>query len=213
MDRTKIKICGITNKIEIDFLNQCLPDYAGFVFAKSRRQVTPEQASELGSRLSFAIRKAGVFVDEDAEQVAAVAGKAGLDVVQLHGNENKAYIERLRPLLRADMEIWKALRIDENHMPLPEVLDQMDIDRLLLDTYVPGSKGGTGKCFDWSLAARLGGRLPIVLAGGLNPENVGKAIQQVSPYAVDTSSGVESEGMKSEQKLHAFMEAARGGKG
>jgi phosphoribosylanthranilate isomerase len=209
---TKVKICGITNSIEIGFLNKYMPEYAGFVFAKSRRQVTPEQALELGAGLSSDIRKVGVFVDHEVRLAAGIAKQADLDVLQLHGDEDKAYIDELRSLVKPGVEIWKALRIDALHMPEQGKLSQLDVDRLLADTYVKGSSGGTGKCFDWGLVEKLGSMLPVVLAGGLNPENVKQAVMQASPYAVDTSSGVESEGIKDEQKLRAFIEAVRGGR-
>ena len=209
---TRIKICGITNRKEIGFLNKYLPEYVGFVFAKSRRQVSTEQAVELVTGLALIIKRAGIFVDDDVEQVATIAERAGLDAVQLHGNENGQYTRVLRSLLKPGTEIWKAIRMDAEHLPDHELLSSMDTDRLLLDTYVEGSNGGAGKCFDWSLAAGLDTVLPIVLAGGLNPDNVKQAIDQISPYAVDTSSGVESEGIKDEQKLKAFIEAVRGGK-
>lgn len=209
---TKVKICGITNRIEIGILNKYMPDYAGFVFAKSRRQVTPEQASELGAGLSGSIRKVGVFVDHEVKLAASIAEQAGLDALQLHGDEGKSYIDGLRSLLKPGVEIWKALRIDALHMPEPGILSRLDADRILADTYVAGASGGTGKCFDWGLVEKLGCELPIIVAGGLNPGNVRQALKQASPYAVDTSSGVETEGIKDEQKLRAFIEAVRGGR-
>lgn len=208
---TKVKICGITNKKEIGFLNRYLPGYAGFVFAKSRRQVTAEEASELGKFLDPRIRKVGVFVDHDIGMTLETADKAGLDAIQLHGSENADYIRALRLLLKPGTEIWKAVRIDAGHMPVPGSLEQLDADRILLDTYIAGTSGGTGKIFDWSLVGKLGTVLPVILAGGLNPDNVERAITQVRPYAVDTSSGVETEGTKDERKLKAFMDKVRGG--
>lgn len=209
---TKVKICGITNSREISFLNRYTPDYAGFVFAKSRRQVTPEQASELGAGLSSGIRKVGVFVNHAVRLAAEIAEHAKLDVVQLHGEEDKSYIDVLRSQLKPGVEIWRAVRINADHMPETGMLGQLDIDRLLLDTYVEGTNGGTGICFDWGAVAMLGIKLPVVLAGGLNPDNVRQAVKQASPYAVDVSSGVESEGIKDEQKLRAFIKAVRGGR-
>lgn len=211
LNMTKVKICGITNRIEVGCLNQYKPDYAGFVFAKSRRQVTPEQAAELGFGLAPVIKRVGVFVDHEVQMVANIAQKAGLDVVQLHGDENGGYIEVLRALLMPGTEIWKGFRLDAVHMPQPDLLFSMDIDRLLLDTYVEGNQGGTGKCFDWRLVSQLDTALPIVLAGGLNQGNVRDAIEQASPFAVDISSGVESEGIKDERKLKAFIDVVRGG--
>jgi len=207
---TKVKICGITNKLETGFLNKYLPDYAGFVFAESRRRVTPEKAAELGAELAPTIKKVGVFLDHDVKLAADIAGSVGLDAVQLHGNEDREYIELLHSMLKQDIEIWKALKIEVEHFPDTGLMHHKDVDRLLLDTFVPGIHGGTGKYFDWRLVSKLDSSLPVILAGGLNPYNVRQAILQTFPYAVDISSGVESEGMKDEQKVKAFIEAVRG---
>lgn len=209
---TKVKICGITNLKEISLLNKYLPDYAGFVFVKSRRQVTPEQAAELGAGLAPTIKKVGVFVDYEVELVADAAMRAGLDAVQLHGSENGRYIEVLRSLLKPGIEIWKALRVNDDHMPEPGMVNSMDVDRLLLDTYINDAYGGTGKCFEWGLVTKMSIDVPIVLAGGLNPGNVRQAMEQAKPFAVDISSGVESEGFKDEHKMQAFIDTVRGGK-
>lgn len=209
---TKVKICGITNLKEISFLNKYLPEYTGFVFAKSRRQVTPEQAAELGAGLSPVIKRVGVFVDHEAELVADITEQAGLDAVQLHGGESSRYIEVLRSLLKPGIEIWKAIRVDNDHIPDPVMIGSMGVDRLLLDTYVNDAYGGTGKCFDWRLVSKICLDLPIILAGGLRPDNVRQAMEQAMPFAVDTSSGVESEGLKDDNKILTFIEAVRGGK-
>jgi len=216
---TKIKICGITHSIEIEYLNRYLPDYAGFVFAKSRRMVTAEKAAALSACLAQGIKKVGVFVDMEPAGAAAVAARVGLDVLQLHGSEDEEYIRTLRPLLRLGTEIWKAVRVASHHaidplaasvtMPDSGLAPTAKADKLLLDSYMPGIPGGTGKTFDWTLASRFGSALPIILAGGLNPDNVKQAIEQVKPFAVDTSSGVEGEGIKDEYKLKAFIEAVR----
>lgn len=206
---TQIKICGITSKIEAIFLNKYLPDYIGFVFTKSKRQITPEQAVALSSELSPFIKRVGVFVDTEPEYAAEIAGRVTLDALQLHGSEDGDYIKKLRSRLKPGVEIWKAIRLDAEHMPDSYWLSSLAIDRLLLDTYLAGNPGGTGRSFDWSLASRIGTTLPIVLAGGLGPGNVKQAMGAVSPYAVDTSSGVEGNGIKEEEKVKAFIEAVR----
>lgn len=240
---TKVKICGITCKTEIEFINKYLPDYIGFVFAKSKREVTPQKAADLAAGLSPDIRKVGVFVDMEPEQAAGIASAVGLDALQLHGSEDAAYIKALRRLLRPGTEIWKAvkmgapapgitvdgadsrLHVDSAVIQGPEnngtkqsydSLIAYGADRLILDTYAANSSGGTGRTFDWSLAQQLKERirLPIILAGGLHPENVLQAIEQVSPFAVDTSSGVEGDGLggagvKDEVKVREFIEAVR----
>lgn len=212
----KVKICGITAKSEIEFLNRFLPDYVGFVFAEGRHKVTPEFAMGLAPDISPAIKKTGVFVDMGPGQVAAIAEITGLDTVQLHGSEDGDYIRTLRLMLRPGTEIWKALRIGSRKTGGRGIFDLVKLaslcaDRLLLDTFVPGCPGSTGRTFDWSLAVQLKRLtdLPIILAGGLCPGNVRQAAATVSPYAVDVSSGVESGGVKDEHKVKAFIEAAR----
>ncbi len=204
---TKIKICGITQSAEIEYLNKYIPDYAGFVFANSKRRVAAEKAAFLSANLAQEIKKVGVFVDMEPADAAIIAAQVGLDVLQLHGSEDEEYIKTLRPLLRRGTEIWKAVRVssDLENYGFPAA----QTDRILLDSYVPGSPGGTGKTFDWTLASRFDSALPVVLAGGLNADNVRQAIEQVRPFAVDTSSGVESDGIKNEFKLKAFIKAVR----
>lgn len=233
---TRVKICGITSKTEIEFINRYLPDYIGFIFAESKRRVTPEKAADLAAGLSPAIGKVGVFVDMEPEAVADIAALAGLDALQLHGSENARYIWELRRLLKPGTEIWKSIRMGGNEpgshlylhsttkpnynapasrnafLPEPERIIPSDADRLILDTYVADSSGGTGRTFDWGLAQQLRKQtlLPFILAGGLHPGNVRQAIDQVSPYAVDTSSGVEGDGIKDEEKVRNFIATVRG---
>jgi phosphoribosylanthranilate isomerase len=206
---TRIKICGITHPIEIEYLNRYLPDYAGFVFAESRRRVTAEKAAALSSNLSGHIKKAGVFVDMNPDNVAKIAEQVGLDVLQLHGSEDEEYIRSLRRMLKPGTEIWKAIRVSADFAASDFSIPLERIDRIVLDSYVPGCPGGSGKSFDWSLALHFGSPLPIVLAGGLNPDNVRQAINMVRPFAVDVSSGVEGDGIKDEYKLKAFINAVR----
>ena len=206
---TKIKICGITTSKEIEILNKYLPDYVGFVFTSFRRQVTPEQAACLAEGLCANINKVGVFVNSDLGYVAAAADMAGLDVLQLHGDEDPGYIKQLRSMVRPGTEIWKAFRVGPGHMPDKSHISSFGADKILFDTFSAGSHGGTGKCFDWSLVSGLDHGLPIVLAGGLSAGNVREAIAVLSPYAVDTSSGVEKNGEKSEQLVSEFINAAR----
>ncbi len=208
-ETTRIKICGITSIDEIYWLNHFCPDYAGFVFTESRRQVNPEFAAKLGKELALSIKRVGVFVDLEPVRAAKISEMTGLDVIQLHGREDSFYIDQLRSIIRPGIEIWKALRVDAVHMPDESVIRSMHMDRLLLDTYVDGVPGGTGRCFDWKLVSQMDIKLPIILAGGLHPGNVKDAIQQASPFAVDTSSGVESGGRKDKEKLQAFIEAIK----
>lgn len=204
----KIKICGLTRPEDITSVNRVLPEYAGFVFAPGRRRVTPEQVKQLSGKLHPAICRVGVFVNETPECVADIAAVCGLKVVQLHGDEPQEYLKELKNRLPAETIIWKALRIRDKASL--QMLDRYpEADAFLLDTYEEGVYGGSGKSFNWELAVEAAKSCRIILAGGITPENVQKAIYGVRPYAVDTSSGVEIAGVKDESRIRAFVCAAR----
>ena len=197
---TKIKLCGLSRPCDIEAANQLTPDFIGFVFAKkSRRYVAPEQAKALREALNPAIRAVGVFVREEPEIVAGLLNDGIIDLAQLHGGEDEAYIARLRAL--TDRPIIQAFRIEA-----PADLDRArasKADYILLDN----GAGGTGAAFDWSLLR--GFDRPYFLAGGLGPGNVAEAIAALHPYAVDVSSGIETDGHKDISKMQAFVAAAR----
>ncbi|MBK9139022.1 MAG: phosphoribosylanthranilate isomerase [Verrucomicrobia bacterium] len=203
---TRVKICGITRTEDAIEAVAAGADALGFMFFEgSKRFVTPEVAAAICRQLPPFVAKVGVFVDAPPETMRHVAHTCGLDAVQLHGAENPALCASLAPLT-----VIKAFRVaDEDSLaPLPD----FPVAAWLLDSYVPGELGGTGARFNWQLAvrARAWGR-PIILAGGLTPENVAEAVRQVKPYAVDVSSGVESApGKKDASRLRAFIAAAKG---
>jgi phosphoribosylanthranilate isomerase len=203
----KIKICGLKRVEDIEYANELLPDYVGFVFAKSRRQVTLCEASELIGLLDKSIKTVGVFKDEEIENVKYVAGYLKLDIIQLHGNEDGNYIKKL-----SDFKVWKAAGIDSEAVCLDESIKRMygyEAEGILLDSIVNGVKGGTGTSFSWDIINNLNSGKKIILAGGINPENIENAIKKVRPYAVDVSSGVEEDGIKSYEKMKKFIEKAR----
>ena len=204
---TRIKICGIICKDDIRILNKYLPDYAGFVFADSRRKITADTAQNLGNALNPLIKKVGVFVNMDMGQLAETAEKAELDVVQLHGDETQDYIDRLRIRLCGRTQIWKAVMISgESSL---NAMSEYNVDLFLTDTYVKGIQGGSGIRFDWSLLLGIKQRKNIVMAGGLAPDNVNEAIAAVRPYGVDVSSGVETDGKKDERLVGEFIKRVR----
>lgn len=205
---TKVKICGITCEEDIRHLNKYLPDYAGFVFAESRRRVGANTVAGLAARLDGSIGKVGVFVNIRLEDLVKTALICMLDVVQLHGDETPGYIELLRKELKPGIEIWKAVRVKEESSLAGA--EQYRADRFLLDAFVDGSYGGAGRRFDWNLAESAKKLGSIILAGGLNSENVNEAINMVQPFAVDVSSGVESDGIKNELKIRTFINRVRG---
>ena len=197
---TKIKICGLYREADIDYVNEAGPDYAGFIldFPRSHRNLTPEAAAALRRNLAPGIRAVGVFVDRPLETVAAAAETVGLDVIQLHGHEDDAYIAALRE--KTGLPVWKAFKI-RTAADL-KAAARSGADAVLLDNGY-----GTGEAFDWSLAE--GFARPFLLAGGLTPENIPAAVKAMRPALVDISSGVETNQIKDREKILAAVRAAR----
>lgn len=197
---TKIKLCGLMTKSDIETANRLMPDYIGFVFAKkSRRYVSPEQAAEFRSLLSEDIDAVGVFVNEDPETVAKLLEDGIIQIAQLHGSEDETYIQKLRNLTTCP--IIKAFRIDTESDVLAAC--KCSADHILLDS----GNGGTGTVFNWDLLTQID--RPYFLAGGLNPDNVATAVTSLSPYGVDVSSGIETDGAKDHHKMQVFVETVR----
>lgn len=196
---TKIKCCGLSRFCDIEAANRLMPEYIGFVFApKSRRYVSVEKARLLKQALSPAIKAVGVFVNETPQQIAALIDEGVIDIVQLHGNEDEAYIEKLRTF--TDAPIIRAFCIET--AADVEKAAQSTADAILLD-----SGAGSGKVFNWKLLTEI--KRPYFLAGGLSANNITKALQHLTPYAVDVSSGIETDGDKDQEKMAAFIAAVR----
>ena len=196
---TKIKLCGLSRRCDIEAANALMPDYVGFVFAEgSKRRVTPAQARALKNALSPRILAVGVFVDEAPATVAALLGGGVIDAAQLHGGEDAAYIRALRRM--TDRPIWQAFRVRTRADV--EQAGRSEADCILLD-----AGAGTGTAFDWGLLDRV--ERPYFLAGGLDTENVAGAIRLLRPFGVDVSSGIESGGGKDAEKMAAFVAAVR----
>ena len=197
---TKIKLCGLSRPCDIEWANALMPDYIGFVFArKSRRYVMPETAKELRGKLDPAIQAVGVFVNESPEVVAVLLNDGIIDIAQLHGGEDEDYIKALRKL--TERLLIQAFRVGG-----PADLERAyrsSADHILLDN----GAGGTGATFDWALLKEFD--RPCFLAGGLSPENVARAVKAVHPFAVDVSSGIETDGVKDYKKMTAFVSAVR----
>lgn len=200
MKSTKIKICGLFRINDTDFINEAMPDYAGFVFyERSHRYVTKEQARCLRQTIHSKILTVGVFVNHDLQFVKELYDSKIISIIQLHGDENEEYISALKAKLPS-AEIWKAFTVRSSGDILKA--EKSTADRILLD-----NGGGTGKSFDWSLAKGL--NKDIILAGGLNPENIRQAVESFNPYAVDLSSGVEKDNVKDRDKIIAAVRAVR----
>lgn len=205
---TQIKICGLKRMEDVDYVNELLPDYIGFVFAKSRRQVDLKLAKTLSEKLDPKIKKVGVFVNEDIHKVKAIKNGVSLDILQFHGDEDRKYLSNFK-----DFIVWKSKAIDISLEKIPNKLiadlNEYNIDAVVLDSSVRGKVGGTGKSFNWELAAEINLTSKLILAGGLSIDNVCEAISIVKPYAVDISSGVETDGAKDFNKIKKFIEKVR----
>lgn len=195
MNKTKIKICGLTRQCDIDAVNAVFPDYIGFVFTQSRRQITFEQAAILKYYLSDKIKSIGIFTDSPFEMIMQAVNLNIIDLIQLHGNENEDYIKSLKSI--TNKPVIKAIRADNAE----DILrwNNSISDYLILDN----GKGGTGKIFDWNLAAVCGKE--YFLAGGINQDNIENALK-LHPYCIDISSGAETCGLKDYYKIKALTE-------
>lgn len=202
---TEVKLCGMRTLDQARAAVSAGAEYIGFVLAPARRQVTPETACEIASSLDRATtRCVGVFVNPDPEEAGKLARGAGLDIVQLSGEETVEDVQRI------GLPVFKVVHVAPGEDPRPRVERFAAVaDMVILDTYSPAVPGGTGRAFDWSLATQLAREYPLMLAGGLTPRNVGNAIEIVGPRAVDVSSGIETDGEKDPAKIAAFVRAVR----
>ncbi len=202
----KVKLCGIKRPEDVSYMNEFKPDYVGFVFAGTKRRVSPEAAALLAEKLNPKIRKVGVFVDEEPEIVRFAARLIGLHAVQLHGAENTQYIEQLRSALPG-VKIWKAVRVKNEESILSAL--HLPADRFLFDSFSPTEQGGTGIPVNLELIQKSGFNKPFFLAGGLNSKNIPGIIEKIRPYGVDISSGIETDGVKDPKKIEAVMRILR----
>lgn len=196
---TGIKMCGLRRMEDIEAVNELLPEYIGFVFFPgSRRYITAAAAGQLREKLNPEIRAVGVFVDEDPRTVAALLEDGIIDMAQLHGHEDEPYLEDLRRL--TGRPLIRAFRVRSGEDI--RLAQSSSADVILLD-----AGAGDGRTFDWSLLQGM--RRPYFLAGGLDPENVSRAVRELKPFAVDVSSGIETGGCKDVNKMRAFVRAVR----
>ncbi len=201
---TRIKICGITQLPDAACAVEAGTDALGFIFAESPRRISPAAAREIIRELPPCVQTVGVFVGDDPE-VERIADECALGAIQLHAGYSEAFVHRL-----AGRRLILGARVKDGRLP-EDIPGLQHACALLLDTFRDDAAGGTGETFDWSAAVqaqRLG--KPLVLSGGLNPENVAAAVRRVRPYAVDVSSGVErSPGVKDAEKVRLFIERVR----
>ena len=219
----KVKMCGISKIETIPAVIEANPDYMGLVFAPSKRQVTVDQAKSLvkelhkqyGNRYSRDevqcsndvvqefIKTVGIFVNETLDNLVTIATEVNLDAVQLHGDEDEAFIQSLKE--RTNIEVWKAVQI--RSAADAEAWIDSSADMLLFDAYHKDERGGMGEVFDWSSLDEF--ERPFMLAGGIDSTNVARAIRTVRPYGIDISSGIETEGVKDDEKIKAFTNIVR----
>lgn len=199
----RVKICGITNVDDALLAVEAGADALGFVFySKSPRCVTPEQTAEVIRVLPPFVQAVGLFVNETAERVNGVARECRLDMVQLHGDETPAYCDLM------ERRVVKVFRVKDG--ATIAAMQQYRVGGYLLDTWSSAAYGGTGHTFDWELIRDAGQHGPLILAGGLTPDNVAEAVKRVRPYAVDVSSGVEaSPGKKDPARVREFIHRAK----
>lgn len=200
---TRIKICGLKREEDIDYANMLKPDFVGFVFAKSKRQISLEQGKILREKLLKEIPTVGVFVNEKVDFITELVKENIISIVQLHGDEGDDYIEKLREKV-GEVTIVKAIRMKEDTKP-------KDIktkgNYILYDAYSSQAYGGTGETFNWKNLLKENRK--YFLAGGIHKGNVLQAIEMLHPYAVDVSSAVETDGKKDFQKMKEFIEIIR----
>jgi len=208
----KVKMCGISKVETIPAVVEAKPDYMGLVFAPSKRQVTVEQAEILVEELhkqcinhydTKVVKTVGVFVNETLDNLVRIADTANLDAVQLHGDEDETFIQSLKE--RTNVEVWKAVQI-RSAADVEKWIDS-SADMLLFDAYHKDERGGTGEVFDWSSLDAF--ERPFMLAGGIDSTNVARAIRTVRPYGIDISSGIETNGVKDDEKITAFTKIVK----
>jgi phosphoribosylanthranilate isomerase len=221
---TLVKICGVSDVAHARAAAALGADFVGMVFAPSRRQVTLGQAKRIAAGLGTAEERAqsstdangveaalsrrrplvvGVFADQDADTVNAICDDVGLDLVQLSGSEPWEVCAHIR------RPIFKCMKVRDGETAQDLMVHVHEGAIVLLDPYVEGTYGGTGRTLDWNVASVIAKQTPTVLAGGLTPDNIGKAVGVAHPWAVDVSSGVETDGVKDVEKIRAFIAAAK----
>ena len=199
---TKVKICGLSRAADIDAVNYAMPDYIGFVFAPSRRRVDMKTAAGLKENLNLQIKAVGIFVNEEIDTVAELYQRGIIEIAQLHGDEDDDYISRLKDA--CGCQVIKAVGVGDALPILPTAPDYVLFDTL------SEQRGGVGEAFDWNVLHAYRGS-PYFLAGGLTVDNVADSIRLLTPFCVDVSSGVETDGVKDHEKINTFIRRVRNG--
>ncbi|OJU16548.1 MAG: hypothetical protein BGN88_03590 [Clostridiales bacterium 43-6] len=203
-----IKLCGIRRPEDILYCNEFRPDCIGFVLAESKRRVTPEEVLRLKEPLHKEIKTVGVFVNEEFPTLVKIVEQTGLDILQLHGDESADYVTVLAEVF-PEKQIWKAVRVTDEQSLLAAA--RLPVSCVLGDAFTQTAYGGTGHKANWDIIQRVRDSLgkPLILAGGLNAETILPAIRATSPFGVDISSGIETDGVKDRKKIKTIMTLLR----
>ena len=188
----KIKICGIKNENEAKIINECMPDIAGFVFASGKRQIDINKAKILKKIINPEIETAGIFVEQNEDEILKIYNEKVIDIIQLHGDYDERTIKNLKE--KTDAKIIKVIRVKEDFYKI-----ETFADFILFDAYSKDKYGGLNKTFDWNI--KIISNVPYFVAGGINESNVVEMAEKLTPYGVDISSGVEVDGFKTKEKV------------
>ena len=188
----KIKICGIKNENEAKIINECMPDIAGFVFASGKRQIDINKAKILKKIINPEIETAGIFVEQNEDEILEIYNEKVIDIIQLHGDYDEQTIKNLKE--KTNAKIIKVIRVKEGFYKIETLADF-----ILFDTYSKDKYGGLNKTFDWNI--KIISNVPYFVAGGINENNIVEMAEKIAPYGVDISSGVEVDGFKTKEKV------------
>lgn len=188
----KIKICGIKNENEAKIINECMPDIAGFVFASGKRQIDINKAKILKKIINPEIETAGIFVEQNEDEILEIYNEKVIDIIQLHGDYDERTIKNLKE--KTNAKIIKVIRVKEGFYKIETLADF-----ILFDTYSKDKYGGLNKTFDWNI--KIISNVPYFVAGGINENNIIEMVKKLTPYGVDISSGVEVDGFKTKEKV------------
>lgn len=208
---TTVKICGLKSAETLQLLTDLEVDYAGFVFAESKRRITPVEAGTILRQVPNGPKVVGVFVNPTLEELEDTLSQARLDVIQLHGQERPDFCQRASE--RFGVTVWKAIPVSSEEQIVAQLEQYASIvDAFLFDTHDPQLAGGTGKRFSWEqipLLRKQAGRIPSFIAGGINERNITELLCNYQPFAIDVSSGVETDGEKDHEKIKRFLQRVR----
>lgn len=201
-DKIRIKICGLKSIDDILMINKFDIDYVGFVFAESKRKITVEKAVKMKQLLRHDIKAVGVFADMDINNIINISNKTKIDIIQLHSNETDEMCKTIKKLIKKP--VWKSISI-KNKESVHLIDKYKNVDGFVLDTFSKNLRGGSGITFNWEFVKGVSQKFFVVLAGGINEDNITEAYNVVKPNVIDLSSSVETDGKKDYKKVKSLM--------